>query len=68
MAGAENIYNENKAGDSVVENVAPKLEQARVAADQEHRLSVWQALSQDRIVVFWCVFFAFSCVGWYVVS
>jgi hypothetical protein len=67
-AGAENVYTESKARDSIIEDVPPKLEQARVAREEEHRLSVWDALSQNKIVVFWCVFFAFSCIGWYVAS
>lgn len=64
--GKEEILDDNKAADSTIENVPPKLEQARAAAEEEHRLSVWEALSKNKTVVFWCVFFAFSAVGWYV--
>lgn len=64
--GNEEILGESKSADSVVEDLAPKVEQARVAAEEEHTLSVWDALCKNKSVVFWCVFFAFSAVGWYV--
>lgn len=51
---------------TMVEDLAPKVEQARVAAEEEHQLSVWDALTKNKVVVFWCVFFAFSAIGWYV--
>jgi hypothetical protein len=58
------INDENKAADSIIEHVGPKVEQARLAAEEEHSLSVWEAISKNRKVVFWCVFFAFSGVAW----
>ncbi|KIW75231.1 hypothetical protein Z517_12005 [Fonsecaea pedrosoi CBS 271.37] len=57
-------HHDGKAIDSIVEHVPPKVEQARAAAEEEHNLSAWEALSKHRTVVFWCVFFAFSCIGW----
>ena len=66
MEKAADIHDENKAAHSIVERVAPKIEQARVATEEEHNLSVWDAISKNKDVVFWCVFFAFSAVGWYV--
>ena len=59
-----NGVNDNKAVDSVIENIAPKAEQARIAAEEEHNLSIWEAVSNHKLVVFWCVFFAFSGVAW----
>lgn len=58
------IENEDKAVNANIEDVAPKLEQAILAAEEEHNLTAWQAISQNKLVVFWCVFFAFSAVGW----
>ena len=58
------INDDGKAADSIIEHVAPKVEQARIAADEEHNLSVWEAITQNKVVVFWCVFFAFSGVAW----
>ena len=37
---------------------------AEVAATEERRQSVWQAIRKEPCVVFWCLFFAFSAVGW----
>ncbi len=37
---------------------------AEVAAAEERRQSVWQVIRKDPRVVFWCLFFAFSAVGW----
>ena len=59
-----NINDDTKAADSVIEHVAPKVDQARIAAEEEHNLSVWEAISKNRLVVLWCVFFAFSGVAW----
>lgn len=61
------IQDQSKAADAAIENVAPKVEQARLAAAEEHQLSVWEALTKNKVVVFWCVFFAFGAVGWSVV-
>jgi hypothetical protein len=58
------LNHDGKPVDTIIEDVGPKVEQARIAADEEHNLSVRDALSQNKLVVFWCVFFAFSCVGW----
>lgn len=66
MEKAVEFHDGTKPRGTVVENIAPKVEQARVAAEEEHQLSVWDALTKNKIVVFWCVFFAFSAVGWYV--
>lgn len=54
-----------KTSDTTIERVPPKLEQAQLAAEEEHNLSVWRALTENKRVVFWCIFFAFSAVGWY---
>ncbi len=59
------LHGGSKAAESAIETVAPKVEQARVAAEEEHQLSVWSALTTNKTVVFWCIFFAFSAVGWY---
>ncbi|KAK7899976.1 hypothetical protein LTR67_003722 [Exophiala xenobiotica] len=64
MEKAVDVRGGSKATDSAIEDVAPKVEQARVAAEEEHQLSVWSALTTNKTVVFWCVFFAFSAVGW----
>jgi hypothetical protein len=64
MAKAVDVHGGSKAADHAIENVAPKVEQARVAAEEEHQLSVWSALTTNKTVVFRCVFFAFSVVGW----
>lgn len=64
MEKAADIRNESKAADLAIEHVAPKLEQAQIAAAEEHNLSVWEALTQNKTVVFWCIFFSFSAVGW----
>ncbi|KAL6245954.1 hypothetical protein RBB50_007107 [Rhinocladiella similis] len=64
MEKAVEFHDGTKPRGTVVENIAPKVEQARVAAEEEHQLSVWDALTKNKIVVFWCVFFAFSAVGW----
>jgi len=66
MEKATDIHDESKAADLTVERASPKVDQARVATEEEHNLSVWDAISKNKSVVFWCVFFAFSCVGWYV--
>jgi hypothetical protein len=66
MEKAVDVRGGSKATNSAIEDVAPKVEQARVAAEEEHQLSVWSALTTNKTVVFWCVFFAFSAVGWYV--
>jgi len=58
------LQHENKAIGSVMEDVPPKIEQAQIAAEEEHNLSVWGALTQNKRVVFWCIFFAFSAIGW----
>ncbi|KAK5057779.1 hypothetical protein LTR84_011780 [Exophiala bonariae] len=57
-------HSENKAISSVIDDVPPKIEQAQIAAAEEHNLSVWGALTQNKKVVFWCIFFAFSAIGW----
>ena len=59
-----NFNDDSKTADSIVEHVPPKIDQARIAADEEHNLSVWDAISKNRLVVIWCVFFAFSGVAW----
>ena len=56
---------DDKITDTTVKHVPPKLEQARLAAEEEHNLSVWRALTENKRVVFWCIFFAFSAIGWY---
>lgn len=66
MEKTTDIRNESKAAGLAVEHVAPKIEQAQLAAEEEHNLSVWGALTHNKTVVFWCVFFAFSAIGWYV--
>jgi len=38
--------------------------QAEVATAEEHKQSVWEVVRKDPRVVFWCLFFAFSAVGW----
>lgn len=58
------IHDDPKAADSNIEHVTPKIEHARIAADEEHRLAVWEAISKNKLVVLWCVFFAFSGVAW----
>lgn len=58
------LQHENKAVGSVIEDVPPKIEQAQIAAEEEHNLSVWGALTRNKKVVFWCIFFAFSAIGW----
>ncbi|KIV96703.1 hypothetical protein PV10_00532 [Exophiala mesophila] len=55
---------DDKLTDTTVKHVPPKLEQARLAAEEEHNLSVWRALTENKRVVFWCIFFAFSAIGW----
>jgi len=37
---------------------------ATMAMNGEHRQSVWQVMVKEPRVVFWCLFFAFSAVGW----
>lgn len=37
---------------------------AEIAAIEEHKQSVRQVLEKNPRVVFWCLFFAFSAVGW----
>lgn len=37
---------------------------ARLGTKEEHKQSVWQVMKKDPRVVFWCLFFAFSAVGW----
>ena len=59
----KNSHDEAKAVDSTIENVGLKTEQIREATAEEHRLTAWQAISSNRRLVFWCVFFAFSAVG-----
>lgn len=49
--------------DAKVEDVSSD-HQAETAADEEHKQSVWTILRKDPKVVFWCLFFAFSAVGW----
>ena len=49
---------------SAIENMDVKTEQAREAAAEEHSLTAWQAIRSNKRVVFWCIFFAFSCIGW----
>jgi hypothetical protein len=49
---------------AAVENIHVKTEQAREAAAEEHSLTAWQAIRSNKRVVGWCVFFAFSCIGW----
>lgn len=68
MEKPADLHHENKAIGSVIEDVPPKLEQAQLATEEEHNLSVWGALTQNKNVVFWCIFFAFSAVGWCVES
>ncbi len=58
------MNDDGKAADSIIEHVAPKAEQARIAAEEEHNLSAWDAIRQNKLIVFWCVFFAFSGVAW----
>jgi hypothetical protein len=60
------LDHDGKPDDTVIEDVGPKVEQARIAAEEEHNLSVRDALSQNKLVVFWCIYFAFSGVAWYV--
>jgi len=56
-------YNE-KTSISAFESVNVKTEQAKEAAAEEHSLTAWQAIRSNKRVVLWCVFFAFSCIGW----
>ena len=53
-----------KATMSAIEDVGLKTEQAREAAAEEHSLTAWQAIRSNKRVVLWCIFFAFSCIGW----
>ena len=66
MSEKLDTHGQEKAADSTVEDVILKGDDAAVAVAEEHSLSVWGALSSNKRVVFWCVFFAFSCIGWYV--
>ena len=52
--------------DETVEDVELKTELVREAAAEEHSLSAWQAIASHKRIVFWCIFFAFSGVGWWV--
>lgn len=58
------LHEEAKALDTMIDNVEPKTEQLQEATSEEHNLTVWKALTTQRRVVFWCVFFAFAAVGW----
>ena len=59
---------EPKAGAvSTVEDTYPqKVDEAQIAAAEEHSLSVKDALLNNKLVVFWCIFFGFSSIGWLV--
>lgn len=46
-----------------IEDVSSDL-QIDIAAKDEQNSSVWQVVRENPKVVFWCLFFAFSSVGW----
>ena len=51
--------------DMTVEDVYhTKQDEAAVAVAEEHSLTAWNAIVQNKRVVFWCAFFAFSAIGW----
>lgn len=62
---AEAHESSEKTHISAIESINLKTEQAREAAAEEHTLTAWQAIRRNKRVVLWCIFFAFSCVGWY---
>lgn len=51
--------------DEKVEDVTTVID-ATLAAEKEHNEGVWHVMRNSPLVVFWCLFFAFSAVGWYV--
>ena len=55
--------NEKRSSDDHVEEILAK-DQAIAATNLEHRESVWQILRKEPKVAFWCLFFAFSAIGW----
>lgn len=64
MEGQE-VLRENKGvAENQIENIGVKAEEARIATENEHNLSVIEALKHNKRVVLWCVFFAFSGVAW----
>jgi Sugar (and other) transporter len=61
---AETHGSNEKTHISAIESINLKTEQAREAAAEEHTLTAWQAIRKNKRVVLWCIFFAFSCIGW----
>lgn len=61
---ADSQHDREKTGHSGVQSVNVKTEQAQEAAAEEHSLTAWQAVRTNHRVVLWCIFFAFSCIGW----
>lgn len=52
-----------KVVEDKIEDVSSDM-QAETAAKDEQASSVWQVVRENPKVVFWCLFFAFSSVGW----
>jgi hypothetical protein len=49
---------------STIEDVLGKGDNAAVAVAEEHSMTVKDAILNNKRVVCWCVFFAFSAIGW----
>lgn len=56
-----------ESDDKVVQGkieVISHRERAQSTVQEEEGCSVWEVIRKNPKVVFWCLFFAFSSVGW----
>ena len=49
---------------STVEDVSLKRDKAAIAAAEEHGLSLKDALLNNKRILWWCLLFAMSAIGW----
>ena len=64
-AEAQVLSTQEKLADTTIEHVAIKNEAVAAAVADEHSQGAWEAILNNKRVVLWCVFFAFSGVAWY---
>lgn len=50
--------------DSHHDEVLTKRDEAAIGVAEEHGLSIGDVLRNNKRIVFWCIFFSMSAVGW----
>ena len=68
MADTKETYtSDSKPVDhAIIENVSLKRDEAAIATAEEHSLSMKDALLNNKRILWWCLFYAMSAIGWHV--